>query len=67
MSSKQDLQSFLDTLSAGKSVTSGEFQVNPSELLRKFGAILPYSEGWILKILSRVLFGEEPGALQGSR
>lgn len=51
MSSKQDLQSFLDTLTAGKSVTSGEFQVNPSELLRKFGAILPYSEGWILKIL----------------
>lgn len=30
---------------------SGEFHVNPSELLRKFGAILPYSEGWILKIL----------------
>ncbi len=30
--------------------------MNPSELLRKFGAILPYSEGWILKVLQSLCY-----------
>ena len=49
--SKQDLQSFLQTLTEGKSVTPGEFKVDTSELLRKFASVLPDAEGWLLKVL----------------
>jgi hypothetical protein len=54
MAKKRELETFLESLSHGRVAESGEFKIDPSELLRKFGAVLPSSDGWLVKVLQAV-------------